>query len=198
LDADWESNGAPVHSDAAMRAPCASASGERHRDRREDQTGCQLDAGVGPLKHGALAATSAPLLSHQLRFENGHGPAQRAHQAKHRVDTTLEATRSSNSSLHPGAKLPVIMSSPAFQGRAHVDLKRPSLVVLPVEKSVALDDTLYIDHSVLAGVSVREAFAYLFTIDGTVDDDMADMDALRGRFLSPSPGRGYGDLLWPN
>src|SRR5258708_31980585 len=74
----------------------------------------------------------------------------------------------------PGAKLPVIMSSPAFQGRAHVDLKRPSLVVLPVEKSVALDDTLYIDHSVLAGVSVREAFAYLFTIVDESDDPGAD------------------------
>jgi hypothetical protein len=64
----------------------------------------KLDAsstGVGPLKHGALAATSAPHLSHQLRFENGHGPAQRAYQAKHRVDTTLEATRSSNSKSAP-------------------------------------------------------------------------------------------------
>jgi hypothetical protein len=130
-----------------------------------------------------------------LRFENGHGPALRADQAKHRVDTTLEATRSSNSCLHPGAELPVIMSSPAFQGRAHVDLKRPGFVVVPVEKSVALDDTLYIDHSVLAGVSVREAFAYLFTIDGTVDDDMADMDALRAVFFRHRLGEGTETAL---
>ena len=48
-------------------------------------------------------------------------------------------------------------------------------MVLPVEKSVALDDTLYIDHAVLAGVGVREASAYLFA----VDDDVADMDAAK-------------------
>src|SRR5258708_23010683 len=82
------------------------------------------------------------------------------------------------------------MGSPAFQGRAHVDHKRPGMVVMPVEKSVALDDALYIDHSVLADVSVREAFAYLFTIDGTVDDDMADMDALRAVFFRHRLGEG--------
>src|ERR1700756_5631792 len=51
--------------------------------------------------------------------------------------------------------------SPAFQGRAHVDLEGPGFVLLPIKEGVALDDTLDIDHPVSARVGVRRAPAYL-------------------------------------
>src|ERR1700739_1503795 len=47
--------------------------------------------------------------------------------------------------------------SPAFQGRAHVDLEGPGFVLLPIKEGVALDDTLDIDHPVSARVGVRRA-----------------------------------------
>jgi hypothetical protein len=59
-------------------------------------------------------------------------------------------------------------------------------VLLPTKEGVALDDTLDIDHPVSARVGVRRAPAYLFAVNGAVDDDVADMDALRAVFLRAS------------
>ena len=69
-------------------------------------------------------------------------------------------------------------------------------MVLPVEEGVALDDTLDIDHPVSVRVGVRKASAYLFAVNGAVDDDVADMDALGAVFLRH--GRGYAGLPWLN
>src|SRR5258705_13343437 len=88
------------------------------------------------------------------------------------------------------ATLPVITSSPAFQGRAHVDLEGPGFGLLSIKEGVALDDTLDIDHPVSARVGVREASAYLFAVDGAVDDDVANMDALGAVFLRHRLGEG--------
>jgi hypothetical protein len=52
------------------------------------------------------------------------------------------------------------------------------------------DDTLDIDHPVPARVGVREASAYLFAVDGAVDDHVADMDALGAIFLRYRLGEG--------
>ena len=61
---------------------------------------------------------------------------------------------------------------------------------LPVEEGVALDDTFDIDHPIPARVGVQEASANLFAVDGAVNDDVADMDALGAVFLRHRLGEG--------
>jgi hypothetical protein len=55
-------------------------------------------------------------------------------------------------------------------------------VLLPIKEGVALDDTLDIDHPVSARVGIRKASTYLFAVNGAVDDDVANMDALGAVF----------------
>src|SRR4029077_16790653 len=75
-------------------------------------------------------------------------------------------------------------------GCAHVDLEGPRFVVLPVEEGVALDDTFDINHPVPARVGVRAHSANFFAVDGAVNDDVADMNALGPIFFRNRLGEG--------
>ena len=55
--------------------------------------------------------------------------------------------------------------------------------MLPVEEGVAFHDALDVEQPVAALVGVRKAAADLVAVDGTIDDDVADVDTLGTVFL---------------
>src|ERR1043165_1525822 len=76
-----------------------------------------------------------------------------------------------------------VAGSPGLYRRPDIDLERPGLGRLTVEEGVALDDPPDIKHPVLARVGIGKALADLVAVDGTVDHDMTDVDALGAIFL---------------